>query len=75
MYLYTFIVNLGSDLTTATFNLGLFTNNTNYQTVVATLMLQFGALVFILSIVCLAAPNYFGLYGGFILTSTPLFFM
>lgn len=38
------------------------------------LMLQFGLLVFILSFVALAAPNYFGLYGAFILTLTPLFF-
>lgn len=36
------------------------------------LMLQFGALVFLLSLVALAAPNFFGLYGAFILTIIPL---
>ena len=41
-------------------------NNTN-------LMLQFGLLVFILSLIALAVPNYFGLYGSFILTIVPLF--
>jgi len=40
----------------------------------AHLMLQFGLLVFVLSLVALAAPAYFGLYGAFILTATPLFF-
>ncbi len=38
------------------------------------LMLHFGILVFILSIVCLLIPNYLGLYGSFILTIIPLFF-
>ncbi len=36
------------------------------------LMLQFGFLVFILSLVALAVPNYFGLYGSFLLTAIPL---
>ena len=40
----------------------------------ATLMIQFGTLVFVLSIVALASPNQFGLYGSFILTIIPLFF-
>ena len=40
----------------------------------AHLMLQFGLLVFLLSFVALAVPNYFGLYGAFILTIIPLFF-
>lgn len=40
----------------------------------ANLMLQFGLLVFVLSLIALAVPNYFGLYGSFILTITPLFF-
>ena len=40
----------------------------------AHLMLQFGSLVFLLSFVALATPNYFGLYGSFILTIVPLFF-
>ncbi len=38
------------------------------------LMLQFGMLVFFLSLIALSAPNYFGLYGAFILTIVPLFF-
>lgn len=46
-------------------------NDSNSTT---TLMLQFGSLVFLLSLVALAAPNYFGLYGAFILTIIPLFF-
>ncbi len=40
----------------------------------AHLMLQFGLLVFVLSIVALAVPAYFGLYGSFILTLIPLAF-
>jgi len=40
----------------------------------AHLMLQFGFLVFVLSIVALAVPAYFGLYGSFILTLIPLAF-
>ncbi len=40
----------------------------------AHLMLQFGSLVFLLSFVALATPNYFGLYGAFLLTIIPLFF-
>lgn len=43
-------------------------------TVNSHLMLQFGLLVFVLSLVALAAPGYFGLYGAFILTLVPLFF-
>jgi hypothetical protein len=40
----------------------------------AHLMLQFGLLVFLLSLVALITPNYFGLYGSFLLTIIPLFF-
>lgn len=40
----------------------------------ALLMLQFGLLVFLLSFAALATPNYFGLYGAFLLTTAPLFF-
>ncbi len=40
----------------------------------AYLMLQFGALVFVLSLFALVAPGQFGLYGSFILTGAPLFF-
>jgi NADH:ubiquinone oxidoreductase subunit 5 (subunit L)/multisubunit Na+/H+ antiporter MnhA subunit len=43
-------------------------------TEMANLMLQFSSLVFVLSLIALAAPNYFGLYGAFILTIVPLFF-
>jgi NADH:ubiquinone oxidoreductase subunit 5 (subunit L)/multisubunit Na+/H+ antiporter MnhA subunit len=38
------------------------------------LMLQFGLLVFLLSVTALAVPAYFGIYGSFILTIIPLFF-
>lgn len=38
------------------------------------LMLQFGLLVFILSLIALISPAYFGLYGAFILTLIPLSF-
>jgi len=40
----------------------------------AHLMLQFGLLVFLLSLIALFSPAYFGLYGSFILTLIPLFF-
>ena len=36
------------------------------------LMLQYGLLVFFLSLISLAFPSYFGLYGSFILTFSPL---
>lgn len=53
-------------------------NNINIETTplesTASLMLQFGMLVFIISLVILAAPNHFGLYGAFIVTIIPLFF-
>ncbi len=42
--------------------------------VYAHLTLQFGALVFVLSLVALITPAYFGLYGAFVLTFIPLFF-
>jgi hypothetical protein len=45
----------------------------DYTTNYSLLMLQFGSLVFVLSIVALAAPAYFGLYGAFILTVIPVF--
>jgi len=46
----------------------------NNENIYAQLMLQFGSLVFFLSLVALAAPAYFGLYGSFILTFIPLCF-
>jgi len=51
-----------------------FFYKTNELLIAPNLMLQFGILVFILSLVCLLAPNYFGLYGGFMVTIIPLFF-
>ena len=47
-----------------------YTQNVNNT---ANLMLQFGILVFILSFLALAVPNYFGLYGSLVLTIIPLF--
>lgn len=51
-----------------------FENHLGNSNSTTALMLQFGSLVFLLSLVALAAPNYFGLYGAFILTIIPLFF-
>ena len=46
--------------------------NNNFLEIKAHLMLQYGLLVFFLSLVALSFPNYFGLYGSFILTFFPL---
>ncbi len=51
-----------------------FMSNVDSTNVYAHLMLQFGILVFLISLVALAAPAYFGLYGSFIITLVPLFF-
>lgn len=60
-----FFINFNSNITIA--SVSNLTEMTN-------LMIQFGMLVFILSLVSLTSPNYFGLYGSFILTIIPLFF-
>lgn len=44
----------------------------NFTQAAPLLMLQFGLLVFVLSFLGLLIPNYFGLYGAFILTFLPL---
>lgn len=62
------MVNLISHETINLYNNTLFSYNSFVY-----LTLQFGLLVFVLSVVSLALPNYFGLYGAFILTSIPLY--
>ncbi len=73
-YLYNTLENFTSnnnflDLTSKT-----NTNEIDFVILSSHLMLQFGLLVFLLSFVALAAPNYFGLYGAFLLTLLPLVF-
>lgn len=52
----------------------MFTNETLNVGFSAQLLIQFGMLVFLLSLLALLVPNYFGLYGAFVLTAIPLFF-
>lgn len=51
-----------------------FVVNTTSVELYSSLMLQFGLLVFVLSLISLSVPNLLGLYGAFMLTITPLFF-
>jgi NADH:ubiquinone oxidoreductase subunit 5 (subunit L)/multisubunit Na+/H+ antiporter MnhA subunit len=74
----TYVSNITAELTAQNFFNNFLALNSNYLTDNlnnnAHLMLQFGLLVFVLSFVALATPNYFGLYGAFLLTLIPLFF-
>lgn len=55
------------------YNLNIITLDTINLNTTAHLTIQFGLLVFLLSLLILIIPNYFGLYGAFIITVIPLF--
>jgi len=66
-----FYINLNKDFIYTKITFFSKIDNINIH---AHLMLQFVLLVFLLSLIALAVPNYFGLYGAFLLTLLPLFF-
>lgn len=70
----TYISNVITDISSNNFFVLNFDQTIDTVNLNSHLMLQFGLLVFLLSFVALATPNYFGLYGAFLLTLVPLFF-